>query len=339
MATIKDIARESGYSVSTVSRVLGGHPDVKAETAAAVQAVIDRRHFVVNSNARNLKSSSSTNAILVVIKGRDNMLFASMLEHVQAAVQATGRTVATHYIDEDANEVADAERLVGEIKPQGVVFLGGDAGNFTAYAHKVGQECPAVVLTNTVAAAGRAGVSSVTTDDRAAARLAIDYLLDRGHSAIGVIGGSPEHSMISLHRLKGVLDAMMARGIGFDIEANYATTRFSLADGYAAANLLLDKAPGITAIYAMSDMLALGARRALHDRGLDVPGDISVFGHDGIPLASYVVPKLVTIRQPQELMAQRAVAILMHHLGGDLTPREEFEDVSIVFGESVRSLM
>ena len=337
MTTIKDIARESGFSVSTVSRVLAGHPDVSADTAAAVQAVIDKRHFVVNRNARNLKGTGKS-AILVVIKGRDNMLFASMVQHVQKAIQATGYSVATHYIDEDDNEIADAERLIGETKPAGVIFLGGDANHVAARAHLVGAECPAVVLTNTVASAGKIGISSVTTNDTAAAKLAVDYLLDRGHKRLGIIGGSPDNSMISKLRLEGAIEAMAGHGIDFDTETQFVATRFSLKSGYEAAKKLLDKAGDITAIYVMSDIMALGVRRALYERGLDVPGDISLIGHDGIEMASYVVPKLVTIRQPQEWMATRGTAILMHHLRGDLTPVEEFGDVSIIFGESVRSL-
>ena len=337
MTTIRDIAKESGYSVSTVSRVLAGHRDVSAHTAAVVQEVIDRRQFSVNRNARNLKQAE-TMTILVMVKGRHNMLFASMMEQVQVAVTATGHTVVTQYLDEDANEMAEAERLVPEIKPRGVVFLGADPDNVVTHARRIGEECPGVVLTNTVACAGRPAISSVTTDDRCSARLAVEYLLDRGHSRIAVIGGNPEFSPISRLRQEGVIEAMTARGLGFDVESDYAQTRYSLKCGYEAGMKLARTKPGITAIYAMSDIMALGAIRALYDQGLSVPDDISLIGHDGIELASYVVPKLVTIRQPQEVMAARGVDILMTHINGDPTPVEEFVDVDIVPGESVRTL-
>ena len=337
MTTIRDIAKESGFSVSTVSRVLAGHPDVSRATAAAIQEVIDRRHFSVNRNARNLKQME-TMTVLVVVKGRHNVLFASMLEHVQTAVVSTGFTVVTQYIDEDANEMAEAERLIPEIKPRGVVFLGGDGHNVASHARDIGEECPAVVLTTSMAGSVRPGVSSVTTDDRLAAKMAAEYLLNRGHHAIGVIGGNPEASTISRLRQLGVIEAMAERGTCFDVGSQYVQTRYSLKCGYDAAICLLDDVPGLTAVYAMSDIMALGAMRALYDRGLTVPGDISLVGHDGIELASYMVPKLVTIRQPQELIATRGVEILMTHINGDPTPVNELVPVDIIPGESVRTL-
>jgi len=337
VTTIRDIASESGFSVSTVSRVMAGHPDVSPATAAAVQAVIERNHFHVNRNARNLKRSSTT-AILVMVKGRSNLLFASMLEHVQADVAATGHSVISRYIDEDDDEVAEAERLVQEAKPCGVIFLGADAGHIE-HAYHIGEGCPAVVLTSSLDGLARPAISSVTTDDRAAAAAAVGFLLDHGHSQIGVIGGQPPQSGISAHRQDGVIDAMAARGLAFDVDTHYVATRFSLESGYQAAQQLLKSAPGITAIYAMGDILALGAIRGLFERDLSVPADISLIGHDGIDAASYVVPRLATVRQPQEAMAQRGVQILMRHIDGDVTPVCEVMDIEIVAGESVRSII
>ncbi|MCL2489780.1 MAG: LacI family transcriptional regulator [Propionibacteriaceae bacterium] len=336
MTTIRDIARESGVSVSTVSRVLAGHPDVSPSTAAVVHAAIERHHFHVNRNASNLKRGNTT-SILVIVKGRYNMLFAAMMEHVQAAVTATGHTVIAQYMDEDANEVAEAERWVGEIKPCGVIFLGADAGHMEQ-SHLLGEKCPAVVLTNSLDALARPGISCVTTNDRAAAASAIEYLLDSGHRRIGVIGGQPAQSAMSAHRQRGVIEAMTSHGVEFDLAKNYIATRFSLESGYLAAQRLLESAPHITAVYAMGDIMALGAIRGFYERGLRVPDDISLIGHDGIEPASYVVPKLTTVRQPREALVTRGVEILMRHIGGDPTPVAEIMDVEIVSGESVRRL-
>jgi len=336
VTTIRDIARESGVSVSTVSRVLAGHPDVSPATAAVVNTVIERHHFHVNRNAANLKRGNTT-SILVMVKGRYNMLFAAMMEHVQAAVTATGHTVIAQYIDEDDNEVAEAERWVGEVKPCGVIFLGADASHMEQ-SHLFGERCPAVVLTNSLDGLVRPAISCVTTDDRAAAAAAVEYLLHHGHRRIGVIGGQPAQSAMSAHRQRGVIEAMAAHGVAFDLPTHYFATRFSLESGHRAAQRLLESAPGITAIYAMGDIMALGAIRGLYDRGLRVPDDISLIGHDGIEPASFVVPKLTTMRQPREAIVTRGVEILMRHIDGDSTPVAETLDVEILNGESVRRL-
>jgi LacI family transcriptional regulator len=337
VTTIKDIAREAGVSVSTVSRVLAKHPDVSARTERAVQEVIDRYHFAINRNARNLKQSETT-TILVMVKGRYNMLFASMLEYIQDAVTKTGFTTVIQFLDEDDDEVEEAERLVPEIKPKGVVFLGGDPDHMETSTRRIGHDCPAVVLTNTVTPVGQLTISSVTTDDRQSAARAIDYLVSKGHRRIGVIGGDPANSTISAHRRQGVIEAMSAHQVEFDANSHYVGARFSLACGYDAVGTLLDSYPELTAIYAMSDIMALGAIRGLYDRGLTVPKDVSVIGHDGIALAAYIVPKLVTIRQPQEEMVDQGIAILMNHIKGDPTPVEQLVPADIIDGESVRAL-
>ena len=338
MTTIRDVAREAGVSVSTVSRVIAGHPDVSTHTSDQVQAVIERMHFLVNRNAQTLKQSGTT-TILVMIKGRYNMLFAAMLEQVHTEIALAGYSVVPQFVDEDANEVDDAERLIAEVKPRGILFLGGDADNLRRHAWRIGAECPAVVLTNSTAELELPAVSSLTTDDQQAARRATDYLLDHGHRQIGVIGGNPSLSTISRHRQNGVIDALAARGLGFDLSTHYAETHYSLKCGYDAAVSLLESAPALSAIYAMSDIMALGSIRALADHGLNVPGDISLIGHDGIELAGYSVPKLATVRQPREAIVRRGVEILLSHIGGDHTPVHEVLDVEIVEAESVRALL
>jgi len=234
--------------------------------------------------------------------------------------------------------VAEAEQLVREVKPRGVVFLGGDREHLASHARLIGQESPAVVLTNSVAGLGLALISSVSTNDRAAGRAAVQYLLEHGHRRIGVIGGSPGRSSMPRKRRDGVLEAMADHGLDFE-PTQYAETRFSLIGGYRAAQRLIDQVPGMTGIYAMSDIMALGALRGLLERGLRVPDDISLIGHDGIEMAHYSVPKLATIRQPEDVMAVRGVEILMGHINGDPTPVDEVVDFEILAGESVRSLV
>ncbi len=216
------------------------------------------------------------------------------------------------------------------------MFLGGNAEHFVAGAHLIGEQVPAVVLTNSTQTVARPGISSVTTYDHAASRLAIDHLLDNGHRRIGVIGGNPDVSVTSQLRQSGALAALADRGVAFDVEAAYVATRFSLEDGHAAGARLLQTVPGLTAIYAMSDIMAIGAMRALADSGLAVPRDVSLVGHDGISLTGYTVPKITTVGQPQAELAERGLAILVRHMRGDLTPEYSSVTVALIAGESVR---
>lgn len=105
---------------------------------------------------------------------------------------------------------------------------------------------------------------------------------------------------------------MLRLGLPFEMEKQYAYARFSLRSGYEAMEYLLDHSPDITTVFAMSDLMALGAIRALQDHGLRVPQDISVAGYDGIALGQYSIPRLTTIRQDMEQLAQRSAKILLH---------------------------
>ena len=113
---------------------------------------------------------------------------------------------------------------------------------------------------------------------------------------------------------------MLRLGLPFDMEKQYAYARFSLSSGYEAMEYLLKHSPDITAVFAMSDLMALGAIRALRDHGLCVPQDISVTGFDGIALGQYSVPRLTTIRQNMEQLARRSARILLHNIQNPAMP-------------------
>ena len=133
--TIKDIARLSGYGVATVSRVLNDHPDVSEEARRRVLAVVEEQGFQPNNNAKHLKQQAST-SIAIIVKGTMNLLFADLVEKLQALLREAGRDAAVYYLDEDANEVAYALQLCRERKPLGIIFLGGGSGAVS------GRLCP-----------------------------------------------------------------------------------------------------------------------------------------------------------------------------------------------------
>lgn len=143
--TIKDIARRSGYAVGTVSRVLNGTPGVSPEARSRVLAVVAETGFQPNDNARHLKQRRSE-SIAIIVKGVGNMLFASILETMQSLIKAAGKAAAVYYLDEDDNEVEQAVRVCRELKPMGILFLGGNRGNFLKSFGQI--VCPCVLVSN-----------------------------------------------------------------------------------------------------------------------------------------------------------------------------------------------
>ena len=330
--TIKDIARLSGCSVATVSRVLNQYPDVSEQTRQRVMEVVELHHFRPNSNARHLKQQTGKR-ISVIVKGTQNMLFSEMVEKVQLRVQDRGMDAAVYYVDEDANEVAFALQVCREYKPPGVLFLGGDLEYFQRDFAPIGVPC--VLLTNSAQSLGFANLSSVSTDDTAAAERATDHLFSHRHRNIGILGGNWSGSQISYRRIVGCRNSFEKHAVPFDGERQCEPCRYSFAGAYAATGRLLERNPGLTAIFALSDVMAIGAIRALRDKGFRVPEDISVIGFDGIPVGEFSVPRLATIRQDTKRMAERGADILLDRLERKLPPVHETAPFQLLAGESV----
>lgn len=333
--TIKDLAAKTGYAVGTVSRALNDHPNVSDKARKAILQAARESGFQLNVNAKQLKQTHS-NSILVIVKGTGNELFAEMLEYIQNLVAKTRYQLVVDYLDEDSNEVIRAVQLCREKKPLGILFLGGNAKNFAADFDKI--DVPCVDVTNDASTLAFPNLSSVTTDDRAAGQCAIDTLVSYGHRRIAVIGGDRKTSDISRLRYEGCLQAFREHGIPFDPDRDYQGVRFSYRDGYEATKKLLKSGRSFTAIFAVSDVMAIGAIRALCEAGLRVPQDISIIGLDGLPLGQYLIPQLSTVRQDFRALALRSVRILLDGIEDGAAARHETVPFEVHRRESIRPL-
>jgi LacI family transcriptional regulator len=333
--TIKDLVKESGYSLGTVSRVLNNQPNVSEKARETILAVVKKSGFELNTNAQTLKQQKS-NSILVVVKGTSNELFGALVERLQSLFSATSHPLIVVFIDEDDNEAARAAQLCRERKPAGVLFLGGSNRNFTQSFAPI--HVPAVVVTNDAAKLPFENLSSVTTDDCRGAACAVEYLLRSGHRAIGVLGGDRKLSDTSLLRYEGCLEAFRRNGRTFDEARYYETGRYSYEFGYNGMKSLLKKAPEITAVFAMADVIAIGAIRALYDEGLRVPDDLSVIGYDGLKIGGFYLPKLSTITQSVEMLATRSFELIMACVEKDAPARHITVPFTLSCRESVKKL-
>ena len=335
MVTIKDIAREAGYSVSTVSRVLNHRNDVSPDAKEKIDEVVAKYNFVPNNNAKHLKQSNSK-SIGVLVKGISNMLFASIVEEIQQMIEKTDYTLVVSYLDEDADEVEQAILLCRERKPLGLLFLGGNPEYFKK--EFAGVDVPSVLVTNRANGMAFANLSSVATDDVEAACCAVDALFDAGHERIGILGGNIEKSYTSHQRYSGCMQSFQKHGKTFDLELGYEKARFSFDSAYRGMKRLIQKNPDLTAVFAMSDVMAIGAVRALRDMNYQVPEDISVIGFDGTTLAEYYNPKLATIKQQYRTLAIRSVEILFDQIELKREPVHEIVPFEFVSGESIRKI-
>ncbi len=308
---IRDIAALSGYSVGTVSRVLNEHPNVSDRARERILAVIRDCGYEPNSNARYLKMQTKT-SIAAFVKGAHNLLFADILERMQTLLLEVGEEIHVVYMDEDENEVQRAAAYCRIRRRKGLIFLG---GNPSYFAEGFGEiTVPSILVSNSGRGLGFPNLSSLTTDDADAAATIIDELVDQGHTRIAIIGGNRGVSQVGTLRLEGALAELRRRGIDFDVELDYEPCRFSMAEGYDATVHLLMRSRGVTAIFALGDVIALGVIRALADAGLSVPGDMSVAGFDGVDSGQFNVPRLTTIRQDADLFARRGVELLLERV-------------------------
>lgn len=333
--TIKDLAAQTGYSVGTVSRVLNNQPHVSELAREVILKAAAESGFQLNANAKQLKQQHST-SILVICKGTSNELFDTLLVAIQSRTVAAQYPLIVDYIDESENEVRRAVQLCLEKKPLGILFLGGNQEHFREDFHHISVPC--VLVTNSAASLSLPNLSSVSSDDAQAAKMAIDRLVELGHRKIVVLGGHRHYSDTTTLRYQGCMEAFQEHEIPFREEMDYETARFSYEDAYRATVELLKRNPGFTALFAMSDVMAIGAIRALNDAGKRVPEDVSVIGFDGLDIGEYMVPRLSTIRQSVEELANHSLELLSCNIEDGTAARHETIPVQFLQKESVRAI-
>ena len=338
MATIQDIARLSGYSIGTVSRVLNNRADVSKEAREKIEEIIKELNYQPNASARMLRQAVSSE-ITVIIRGINSNFLLSILEQIQICAREYGERVNVHYIRNTENEVDAAIQVVQDSKPKGLIFLGGSKENFSKKFSRI--DVPSVLLLNTAEDLGFDNLSSFMTDDLSACEYAANVLIEHGHKRIGILGGYPRamegerpYDNTDL-RIQGAVNALEKAGIPFDFERDYEPSPFSGEGGYQAGKRLLERTPDITGIFALSDSIGLGGVRAFRDMGLHVPKDISVMGYDGVLFAKYSVPRLTTIEQDITMLAKKAVDNLLRRVNYDYPAVHEKIPYSFIQGESV----
>ena len=312
--TIADVAQAAGVSPMTVSRVLNGGHNVRADTKDKVQAAIARLNYVPNTAARALAGGRNCRIALLYSNPSAAYMSALLMGALEACARVDAQLVVEPFA---AEETPDAmvkrltqRRIDAVILPAPLCDLAPLVAALRAARLPVAQ-----------IASGQADPDcfAVHIDDRAAARAMTDHLMARGHARIGFIAGSPDQSASALRR-QGYQDALAAAGLAMD-EALMANGDFTYRSGLLAGEALLNLPQRPTAIFASNDDMAAAVVAVAHRMGLSVPNDVAVGGFDDTIMATSIWPELTTIRQPVPDMAMAAVEAL--HRAVDAVHRGE----------------
>ncbi|WP_232110548.1 LacI family DNA-binding transcriptional regulator [Nocardia wallacei] len=300
-AVMTDVAKLAGVSHQTVSRVLNDSPQVRPETRERVLAAVAELGYRPNAMARGLVSRRSK--VLGVVTF-DTILYgpACMLLGIERAARAAGYGVSIVTLErvDRAGVLAAVDTLAGQ-GVDGVIIIAPQIAAAAAL-----HNLPARPVAVAVEAGQDAPLPSAAVDQFEGARLAVRHLLDLGHATVWHVSG-PSDSLEARDRLEGWRRTLAAAGaavpppIGGD---------WSARSGYEAG-LMLAAQPGVTAVFASNDQMALGLLRAFAERGITVPEDISVVGFDDIPEAAYLSPPLTTVRQDFDEVGRRSIGLLL----------------------------
>jgi LacI family transcriptional regulator len=303
--TLRDVAAAAGVSTMTVSNVLNDKPNVGKSSRERVNAAIHRLGYVPNRAAQQLAGEPDL---------RIGLLYTGVLNSFAAALFIGSVTAASSLRAEVSIRLAGIDdpkalrETLHRMRRAGVegFLLPAPIAEAAALAfEKEALDVPAVAIATGFPIPGMA---SVRCDDRRAAFELVSMLLDLGHVHVGHITG-PTSQSVSIVRREGYGAALLSRGIEPRPEL-VVESAFNFQAGIAAADVLLDREPGITAIFAANDTLAAGVIAAAHRRGLAVPEALSVVGYDDAPIAEQVWPALTTARQDSIALTERAFAIL-----------------------------
>ncbi|MEO5492784.1 MAG: LacI family DNA-binding transcriptional regulator [Sphingomonas sp.] len=310
-----DIAQRAGVSQPTVSRALRGDPTVSEATRKRIEAIAAQLNYKVDKNASSLRSRHSNTLALLFFEDPTpddsliNPFFLSMLGSIARTCSLRGYDLLTSFQQLSSNWHVDYE---DSHKADGIILLGyGDYETYRARLEQLEAQGTHFVRWGSVQP-GQPG-TTIGCDNFRGGRDAAAHLIGLGRRGIAFLGEASSHSPELEERYRGACAAMLEAGIDPNpaLQVNAITTE---AAGYDAAIALLERGEAFDAIFAASDLIAIGAMRALEEAGLDVPRDVSIVGFDDIPAASLSHPPLTTIAQDYAKAGEMLVDTLLRSI-------------------------
>jgi DNA-binding LacI/PurR family transcriptional regulator len=330
--TLDDVAGRAGVSRTLVSLTLRGMPGAGEETRRAIFEAAEALGYVPHAAARNLASQSSR-AIGVLLRDLHNPFFADVVDGLHVSMRDTGFHIMMAFGDRPSLERSVLETF-RSYRMDGAVLIGPEVGEKQIDAF--GRAMPTVVVGRPIRSRA---VDAIVSDDRKGAMLAVQHLYDLGHRQIAHLDGSSVPGGGNTRR-RGYVDAM--RRLGLERNVRIAGGGFTLAHGADGVDELLRTRPP-TAIFAVNDLVALGAMERLAEVGLKTPDDVSIVGYDNSSLAAQRRMGLTSVDQPRHQIGELAASLLHERLAGRavpsrhlLAPKLVARDSTAVYGNGHR---
>lgn len=312
MTTMQDVARHAGVSVMTVSNVINEHPHVRDSTRQRVIASIAELGYHVNTSARSLRQGR-TGVIALAVPEIDRPYFGLLASLLIERAAARGFELVVEQTAASRDRELDAISRSRLRNYDGLILSAVELHDDDATLLR--GDFPTVIL-------GERGFTGpldhVAMANEEGAALAAAHLVERGCRTVAMLGGY--HSAtgavdVSTLRVRGFESALVERGITPDARL-VRSTPFTLEGGRAAMSELLSEFPDVDGVFCSTDLIAIGAVRALADAGRRVPHDVKVVGFDDVPLSSFLTPSLTTIAPDHAAMADAAITMLIDRIEG-----------------------
>jgi len=313
--TQNDVARRANVSQALVSYVLNGSDvTIPAETRQRILDAMKELGYQPSKVARSLRTSR-TYTIAGVIPDILNPFYPAFQRGIQDVADAENYDLITYNTDANPDKERSFCQSLLQGRADGLIVVLFHV-NATALVPLLERGIPVIRLEAMYKAPGGYPLDNIYVDNAAASHAAVAYLIGRGHRRIGMLAG---HAGPTRHRMAGYWQALTEHSITPD-EGLIETAEFNETGGYTGMQALLERARGLTAVFASNDLMAIGAIQAIQNAGLRVPEDIAVVGFDDIPTARLVNPALTTVSQHQEQIGRRAAQMLFERLNGSVPP-------------------
>ncbi|PDQ22952.1 LacI family transcriptional regulator [Mesorhizobium sanjuanii] len=332
MATIKDVARKAGVSTATVSAVMNDTAFVSSELRVRVVTAIRELRYEPSQAARNLRRNRSQ-LIALAVADLSNPFYARIVWSAEAAVAAWGYSLVLFNSDEKPDTERRILSRIRTLGCDGMVLVPVGAAN--QYQQHEFEGIATVLLGRSIEGNS---ADTVTIDNHAAGRQAVDYLLDLGHRRIGSVTG-PMQLSTSKGRLDGMIDAMAARGLAPQ-PGHVRSGEFREEAAYSVARDMMGSPDRPTAIYVANGVMAIGVMRAIADLGLRCPQDVSIASTDTVAGAGGLKPRLTRTEHPIADMTNEALRLLVDRIEerGAEPVRNIIFQPALIVGESCMPL-